>query len=149
MEKKKSGILAINGIFVDGSEGFRSPTSFVNLKGSFDGEEEVGDLGYRWYLVGGSEGFRSPTSFVNLKGVCESLEEVGDLGVAQKGKRAKKKSSRARERKQGNSSDNNSKTDIVAAIVCIAPVANRRTTIDRTVEPRATPQSAFILFAAS
>jgi hypothetical protein len=33
---------------IDGSEGFRSPTSFGNLKGIFDEIEEVGDLGYRW-----------------------------------------------------------------------------------------------------
>jgi len=38
IEEKKSGIL-------DSSEGFRSPTSFVTLKGIFDREEEVGDLG--------------------------------------------------------------------------------------------------------
>jgi hypothetical protein len=30
--------------------GFRSPTSFVNLKGIFDGVEEVEDLGYKWDL---------------------------------------------------------------------------------------------------
>jgi hypothetical protein len=37
---------------VDGSEGFRSPTSFVNLKGILDEVEEVGDLGYKWDLYG-------------------------------------------------------------------------------------------------
>jgi hypothetical protein len=40
-----SGDLGYRWEFVDGSGGFRSPTSFVNLKGVFDGVEEVGDLG--------------------------------------------------------------------------------------------------------
>jgi hypothetical protein len=34
--------------------GFRSPTSFVNLKESFDEVEEVGDLGYNGSFVDGS-----------------------------------------------------------------------------------------------
>jgi hypothetical protein len=44
--------LAVNGIFVDGSGDSESPTSFVNLKGIFNGVEEVEDLGYRWDLYG-------------------------------------------------------------------------------------------------
>ncbi|MEY3256757.1 MAG: hypothetical protein RLZZ29_1892 [Cyanobacteriota bacterium] len=66
---------------MNGSEGFRSPTSFVNLQGIFDEVEEVGDLGYKWDIVSGRGRFKSPTCFVNLEAIFDRRKEVRDSGL--------------------------------------------------------------------